>query len=358
MKNLRVESDSVPLEGAIGERGNPLVGSGRVSHTTYYDQTRGVPERGGIVDAEQEPTEPVTLCIAAECVYEEEPAIAMCCDWRAQTGDIAQAGELIGAEDVYKMAPVGKATAMLAGVHPRAMELVMACKRAIQKFTNYRGERIDFDLAIDDFMKELRGCAGGKKAEIIQHFVKMSVGKDYEDFCKLPNDNYLDEWNSLRRLTLDADILIAHVGHDPVIIRLDRWGRTHFENNYGAIGNGSDIARAFLCLQLWDAAEHREMLAHAMRRVPLRECLYRIYEAKQAAHSANPSSIGACTAFQVLTRNGRHSVAPMFAHMLDVIFNNKHKVPNFTNYSIKSGREGEALKAEEMEMLTTVEPFE
>jgi hypothetical protein len=336
----------------------PENGSGLDSDTTYYDYSPILPERCGTVGCEKEPIEPVTLCIAAECVYEEEPAIAMCCDWRAQTGDIAQPGELIGAEDVYKMAPVGKATAMLAGVHPKAVELVMACKRAIQKFTSYRGERVDFDLAIDDFMKELRGCAGGKKAEIVRHFVKMSTGMDYEEFRKLPNDNYLDDWNSLRRLTLDADILIAHVGHDPVIIRLDRWGRTHFENNYGAIGNGSDIARAFLCLQLWDAAEHRGMLAHAMRRVPLRECLYRIYEAKQAAHVANPSSIGACTAFQVLTRNGRHSVAPMFAHMLDVIFNNKHKVPNSTSYSIRRDGDGETLKAEDMEMLTALELFE
>ena len=106
----------------------------------------------------------MTLCIAAECEYEGQPAIAMCCDLRAQTGNIAQPELLVGTDDVYKMREFGRATLMLGGSFPRANELAIACKPVVNAFTSDSRPTSDFDLVVDDLLRSLRNAATKKKA--------------------------------------------------------------------------------------------------------------------------------------------------------------------------------------------------
>lgn len=272
----------------------------------------------------------MTLCIAAECEHEGYPAIAMCCDWRAQTGASGDAA-LVGTEDVYKLREWKCATAMLAGIPTKAKELAAACRIATEQFAEKAANPNDFDLQINGFLEGLRQAVRKRKEEILSHFIGMKLGISLTGFQKLPSDNYLDTWAEVNRQTLGADILICCVTHEPLIVRVDRWGDVHWENNYFAIGEGSEIARALLCLQPWYASHAHGKHGHfAVDKVPLIECLYRIYEAKMAAHVAHPSSVGQSTTFEVLTSVTRGPISEECTKAMTDLFYAKHKVPDIS----------------------------
>lgn len=105
------------------------------------------------------------------------------------------------------------------------------------------------------------------------------------------------------------DLIICAVVGEPIIVTLDRWGRVHWDTNYSAIGEGSDVARAMLCLQPSDGRGERGN-AGQFESVPLPSCLYRVYETKEAAHIANPTSVGEATQFEILLAGGkRYSIS-------------------------------------------------
>jgi hypothetical protein len=287
-----------------------------------------------IIDSSGEPCEnrpsledePVTLCMAAECEYRDRSAILFCADWRAQTGDINSPEIMIGADDVPKMRTFLGANVMLAGNQARAIEMATACKPSIRAFVDSHFDPLDTDIAVNDFMKAIRKAMADLKQEIIHTFVLRSAGIEYSDFIKLSTDETSNIWHSIRQLTLGADLLIGIVKAEPVIIRVDKWGDAHWENNYGVIGSGAEVARALLCLQPWSAsANHREVQPER-RRVPLEECLFRLQEAHFVAHKANPSSVGEIISLQVLTANHRASIRAEILKSVMRFCRDKHKV--------------------------------
>lgn len=207
---------------------------------------------------------------------------------------------------------------MLAGSHAKAIELATACKGVIREFTDIEIQHGDLDLAVDKFMHNLKKVAAEKKAALIKTYVQNSIGVDHSEFVKLPTDQYLDVWHSIRNITLGADILISSVKHEPVIVRLDRWGEPHWENNYGVIGNGAEIARAMLCLQLWTASVQHGASSFTRAMVPIEECVFRLAEAHFAAHKTNPSSVGESIILRVLGSNYRANVNPSFLEMCTI----------------------------------------
>src|SRR5262249_12656745 len=76
----------------------------------------------------------------------------------------------------------------------------------------------------------------------------------------------------------------------PIIVRVDRFGETHWETNYSVVGIGADIALAFLSQNEWEGTS-------------LRDALYRVYEAKRAAEVNR--HVGTVTTFEVLFDDGR-----------------------------------------------------
>lgn len=87
-------------------------------------------------DSDEEVSESVTLCIAAECLVEEEhykmAAIGVCCDWRAQTGH--ESG-LVGTDDANKIKKISdEMCVLMAGDPSDARELLAACRGAIDNF--------------------------------------------------------------------------------------------------------------------------------------------------------------------------------------------------------------------------------
>jgi len=169
---------------------------------------------------------------------------------------------------------------MLAGDPTMAKELAAICRTSTQKFVGMHSDWDTFDTVVTGFLEELRIAARNRKRQIVNHHVEMNLGMTFGELQRLPHDNYIDTWMEIKRLTLGADLLICTIGCEPLIIRLDRFGGVHWENNYFAIGNGAETARAFLCLQPWfSSAQHNwEPGRDEPESVPLSECLYRIYE--------------------------------------------------------------------------------
>jgi hypothetical protein len=234
---------------------------------------------------------------------------------------------MVGSDDSIKIREYGTATVLLAGNHARAMELATACKPSIREFADRTIEHNDLDLAVDQFMQQLRKAASAKKAFLIGNLVENSIGVKHSEFVKLPTDQYLDVWQDIRRMNLGADLIIATVKHEPVIIRLDRFGEPHWETNYSAIGNGADIARAMLCLQQWMPSDRHQERATLRFTVPIQECAFRLMEAHFAANKANPSSVGSRLILRVLGQGHRANICPENMDTLNGLLKLKHRVP-------------------------------
>jgi hypothetical protein len=302
----------------------------------------------------------MTLCIAAECEYRDRHAIAYCADWRAQTGDIEQPELMTGSDDTRKILEFREATVLLSGKHSKAVELATACKTVIREFTETQTTYEDLDIAVDCFMKKLRQVAATRKTEMIHNFVENNIGLPHSEFVKLPRDQHFDVWTAILKMNLGADILITYVSHEPIFIRLDRFGQTHWEHNYGVIGDGADIARAMLCLQTWTPAiQHGASDSYGRGTIPVEECLFRISEAHFAAHKANPSSVGEVTSFHVSTPHYRGSVKGDFLSYIHTLLRAKHRVPQiqpcrdkdqlFSKY--RSFATGEIVSSEPIELV-------
>jgi len=285
--------------------------------------------------------EPVTLCIAAECTH-GDPAIVLCCDWRAQTG--SEGSLLIGTEDVYKIREFGEDMAvMIAGNPSDAHELLTACKGAIQRFGEVEIKPEDVDIAVAAFQSELRTAAAKRKEEIINTFLLNSIGMTRNEFIKTRDSDFTDVhrdlWAQVRQLNLGADLLICGFCADTsVIIRLDRFGRTPWETNYATTGEGSDAARIMLSLQPWDWIGSTYRIG-PFYPVKLSDCIFRVYEAKTVAHRVHPSSVGEVSAIQVLIRGrGRHGVDHAFFNAMVDQFHSKHSVPQAIRHWDASGK--------------------
>jgi hypothetical protein len=129
-------------------------------------------------------------------------------------------------------------------------------------------------------------------------------------------------------MTLGANLLICgFCGTTPVIINLDESGRASWIDSYGIVGDGWQYARTMLCLQPWNSLGDRRM-GGPWKPVPLEHCIYRVYEAKAAAHIASPQKIGEATTFQVLVGGkGRFAVKLGFRDSMHEVFELKHQVP-------------------------------
>jgi hypothetical protein len=277
----------------------------------------------------------VTLCIAAECEYLGKPAIAMCSDWRSQTGNPNTPELMTGVDDLSKTREYGRATVMLAGPYSMAFQLATVCKTAIRDFATTEVARADIDLAVDAFMRQLEQVAASRKMDLVRTFIENTTGLTQREFIALPKDEHSDIWREIRYLNLEADLLIAVVLHEAVIVKLDRFGKAHWVDTYGIIGNGSEVARAMLCLQTWEPAKHHSGDAHIRSVIPLEECLFRISEAHLAAHKANPSSVGSFRSFQVLTPNYRSTPTDKFLDTINAMWFKKHRVPEITRMDAK-----------------------
>jgi hypothetical protein len=256
----------------------------------------------------------VTLCIAAECWHNERPCIALCCDTRAERGGVFH--ELVGSDDVDKIREIGPVSVLLSGSETAADELLTLCDESIRRFAF--SPTADSDISITTFMKDLRLQAANRKKDIIDHHLRMSTGLSYAEFVekhrdRLQDGHARDIWNQIQHIDLDTDLLFCGFsGDEQVLIRLDRWGKTHWETNYSVTGIGTDIALAFLCQRDWNEQLENKPLQ-------LTHCLYRMFEAKRAAEKNR--HVGESTTFEVLFPEGeRYDISDAFFQWMKAFF--------------------------------------
>lgn len=182
----------------------------------------------------------MTLCIAAEARFEGKPCIAMLCDTRAERGGVFQ--ELVGSEDVEKIRNIGPVTALLSGDETSADELLTLCEEPIRLFgaTPSTG---DSDIAVETFLSGLRDSAAARKKALVDHHLRMTIAMSYNEFVKRHREEFKeshgrDIWDQIVNLDLSTDLIICGFsGDEPVIVRLDRYGKTHWETNYSGCWN-------------------------------------------------------------------------------------------------------------------------
>lgn len=290
----------------------------------------------------------MTLCIAAECDYKGTPAIVLCCDWRAQTTESASGFE-VGRDDARKLREIGSWSILISGNPDHAKDLIAKCKQPIKEFSEKEIDPDNPEVAISEFQTQLRLAAESRKREIVHHYVAMSYGKNYDEFLKSTRpenvtDFHNDIWSGIRRLNLGTDLLICGFCRDtPVIINLDALGHAAWVDNYGIIGDGWQHARTMLCLQPWNSFGDPHVLG-PWGPVPLEHCIYRVVEAKEAAHIANPQKVGEAITIQILIKGkGRFGVNWRFLEEMQGLFLEKHKVPQ----TLREG-EGKFKKSEIM----------
>lgn len=244
----------------------------------------------------------MTLCIAAECWHGETPCIVSCCDTRAERGGVFQ--ELVGSEDVDKLRDFGSITGLLSGDPTAADRLMSLCEQTIETFAGCTVPADDFDIEVTKYLKGLEMAAESRKGEIVDHHLGMTLRMPFQDFVKnhkaaLTETHGREIWNEIKLIDLGTDVIFGgFMGRDdpePVLVRLDRYGKAHWEDNYSVVGIGADIALAFLCQRDWYKEDNS--------RLQLIDCLYRVYEAKAAAQKNR--HVGESTAFEILMPIGK-----------------------------------------------------
>jgi hypothetical protein len=216
----------------------------------------------------------MTLCIAADCWINDKPALAYCCDTRAERGGIFH--ELVGSEDAWKIREIGKNIALVSGIETSADRLLAVCDKTIQEFGEAKAGD-DSDILIDRLLRDLEGHAVTRKKAIIDHWLGFDYGISHSEFLRthkegLDAEQGRDIWKRIHATDLDTDLLICGFqDEEPVIVKFDRFGKAHWETNYSVVGSGADIALSFLCQHDWDDSP------------TLIQCAYYLLEAKTAA---------------------------------------------------------------------------
>jgi hypothetical protein len=237
--------------------------------------------------------QPMTLCIAADCWINDKPALAYCCDTRAERGGVFH--ELVGSEDAWKIREIGRNIALVSGSETPADRLLALCDATIKGFGTITGGD-DSELFVDAFLRDLEAHTETRKKAIVDHWVKFEYAFSIEDFIRdqrhFDPDMVRQVWQRVRDTDLETDILICGFqDSNPVIVKLDRFGKAHWETNYSAIGSGSDIAYSFLSQHDWD------------EQPSLTQCAHYLLEAKTAAERNR--HVGEYTYLQFLLPDGK-----------------------------------------------------
>jgi 20S proteasome alpha/beta subunit len=262
----------------------------------------------------------MTLCIVAPCTHEGAPAIVLCADCRAEKGLAVYSEGRIGSNDADKIRYIGESfAAVVAGIPTKADELLAQCDDAIFRFQRAPANQ-DSDIVVTSFFNELRAAARIRRQDLINHHIAMrTVFTGRDEFLKLGKSSLLENdyvtlLDEVNRINLGAEVVIADFHDDgPLIVRLDAFGETHWEDTYSVIGTGSDLALAFLCQNDYEES------------MTLPECLFRVLEAKYAAHRNR--TVGELTSIQVMIAGkGRFDVSDKFFKQLKTK-NRMSKIP-------------------------------
>jgi hypothetical protein len=241
---------------------------------------------------------PVTVCLAAECVHNDQPAIVLCCDWQGTT-------PYAKTDNVDKIRHEGKVSIMLADHPSYADELIDECTPAITAFA-VDCPAVNYDLHIDALLSGMRSAVTRQKGKIIDSWFGRNFGRPYQDFLDnkmffLPKERKKLH-KKIRKLSLNASIIVCGINNSPqqnaaaAIVVVDSEGTVYEVEHIAAIGSGSFIAHPFLLQFDWLGKEGKG--------IPLMQCMWRVYTAKVAAE-IDPT-VGITSSMEVLCGSQRY----------------------------------------------------
>jgi len=245
----------------------------------------------------------MTLCIAAVCTHDDnEPAIILCSDWRAESGDVA-GGDV---QDKLSWVTPWKWAALKAGVVADADRLIEAFGAVLNQFPEPMALstfRPLFDVAFQRYKWRLTDDY--LRARLAIDYGTLLAGFKNTDDPTKPNivfpDAFVEEkLHEVEELPIPNCLLIVagFVEGVPIICVVNEPetpGSSHcrlrFESNFATIGSGSPAALISLY--------RRE---HTATDVRLMKAIYHVYEAKLLGEVS--PGVGKPTSITVLFADG------------------------------------------------------
>jgi hypothetical protein len=165
---------------------------------------------------------------------------------------------------------------MLAGSMSDAKELLSACRPHIE-----RHQLGADDLSITRLRQGLTEAVRLRKRDISTSVLSAELGVTYDEVFNWsqahPDDpTWREAWHRIKGLSLSAELIVGTFTDDEAaILTVESNGRVTWVDHYAAIGTGDNIANAFMTQRAYND------------RMTVKECLFKVLEAKTAAEK-NP----------------------------------------------------------------------
>jgi 20S proteasome alpha/beta subunit len=222
----------------------------------------------------------LTLCIAATCLDEkDQPRIIVSSDWRTELGTLAAAEVQNKLYWLFK----GSWCVLIAGTVPSALSLLTTIRCSINAKELTRGN-------IED---QLNKAILAHRSKLVKLYVKSRHNVTFKHFrthrSEFDKGKWTETQSGIENIQLDCFLLVCtFIKGTPFIFQVNEDCTVVREENFAAIGSGSDVANAILCYR-----QQNEELS-------VDETLYNLYEATKFARRARVPGVGKLHAFSVL----------------------------------------------------------
>lgn len=222
----------------------------------------------------------MTLCIAAPCIDQKgKQRIVVSSDWLTELGTLA-ATEV--QNKLYWLFG-GSWCVLIAGTVPDALSVLTTIRRSIKAKKLTRSN-------IED---ELNRAILKHKKKLVKRFVKARHGVSFEHFRTHKSEFDKGKWtetqSGIANIGLGCSLIVcAFLKKEAFVFQVNEDCSIVREENFAAIGSGSDVANAILCFR----QQHEEL--------SIEETAYSLFEATQFARKAKVPGVGKLHAFSVL----------------------------------------------------------
>jgi 20S proteasome alpha/beta subunit len=221
----------------------------------------------------------LTLCIAATCLDKKRPRIVVSSDWRTELATLAAVEVQNRLYWLFK----GSWCVLIAGSVPAALSLL----------TTIRQEMNPKKLKRRTVEDELSKVVLKHKSKLVKRFVKSkhNVTLKYLRAHKSEFDKgtWTETHAAIEKISLDCSLVVCtFVKREPLIFQVNEDASVVRQENYTAIGSGSDLANAILSFR----RQHGEST--------LEETTYNVFEATKFARKAKVPGVGKVHSFSVL----------------------------------------------------------
>jgi 20S proteasome alpha/beta subunit len=221
----------------------------------------------------------LTLCIAATCLDKKRPRIFVSSDWRAELATLAAVEVHNRLYWLFK----GSWCVLIAGTVPSALSLLTTIRQSINPKKLKRG-------TVED---EIIKAVLKHKSKLVKRYVKSrhSVTLKYLRAHKAEFDKaaWAETLAAIEKVNLDCSLIVCtFVKNEPLIFQVNEDASVRREQNFTAIGNGSELASAILSFR----RQHAQLT--------LDETTYNVFEATKFARKAKVPGVGKVHSFSVL----------------------------------------------------------